>query len=70
MRKYKLILLFQLFSVLVFAQDRKITGNVSSSTEGALPGATVLIRGTNNATITDFDGNYEISIQENTDAIL
>ena len=70
MRKYKIILLFQLFSVLVFAQDREITGNVSSTSDGSLPGATVLVRGTNNATSTDFDGNYTLTIQQNTDVIL
>ena len=69
MRKYKIILLFQLFSVIVFAQDRIITGNVSSS-DGPLPGATVLVKGTNNGTSTDFDGNYEITIPQNVDAIL
>ncbi len=69
MRKYKIILLLQLVSVLVYAQDRQITGNVSSS-DGPLPGATVLVRGTNNATSADFDGNYVITIPQNTDAIL
>ena len=35
------------------------SGNVSSE-DGPLPGATVLIKGTNTGTSTDFDGNFTI----------
>jgi TonB-linked SusC/RagA family outer membrane protein len=43
-----------------FAQERTITGTVSDS-QGTLPGATVLIKGTNKGTQTDIDGKYSIS---------
>jgi TonB-linked SusC/RagA family outer membrane protein len=38
-----------------------ITGNVSDSDGQPLPGATVVIKGTNTATSADFDGNYAIA---------
>ncbi len=43
------------------AQSRTITGNISDASSGeALIGATVLVKGTTNGTVTDFDGNYSI----------
>src|SRR5690606_29928339 len=43
----------------VTAQSQSISGTVSDA-NGPLPGANVLIKGTNNGTTTDFDGNYTI----------
>ena len=50
-------------------QKRKITGKVTESSGQPLPGVTVLVKGTTQGTISDFDGNYTI---ENvpTDAVL
>ena len=43
------------------AQSRTITGNISDGSSGeALIGATILVKGTTNGTVTDFDGNYSI----------
>tara|TARA_Y100001970_G_scaffold253079_1_gene327464 strand:+ start:5372 stop:8425 length:3054 start_codon:yes stop_codon:yes gene_type:complete len=39
---------------------QQISGNVSSD-DGPLPGATVLVKGTNTGTSTDFDGNFTIT---------
>ena len=47
-----------LFSGVLSAQQ--ISGNISDET-GPLPGATVLVAGTNTGTVADFDGNYSIS---------
>lgn len=38
-----------------------ISGKVTDTSGGALPGVTVIIKGTTNGTITDVDGNYSIS---------
>ena len=48
------------FPVLIMtAQEGGIKGTVISSDDGMpLPGATVLISGTNTSTVTDFDGNF------------
>lgn len=47
---------------LAFAQEKEITGVVTSKTDGMpLPGVNILEKGTTNGTQTDFDGNYSIS---------
>ena len=38
-----------------------ISGKVNDSTGAPLPGVTVLVKGTTNGTITDFDGNYSLT---------
>jgi iron complex outermembrane receptor protein len=47
-----------LASSVIYAQST-ISGNVTSN-EGALPGANVIVKGTQNGTATDFDGNYTL----------
>jgi len=56
-----------LTSSFMFAQ-RTVTGTVSESS-GPLPGASVIVKGTDAGTTTDFDGNYSISVP-NDDSIL
>ncbi|MGC4022903.1 MAG: TonB-dependent receptor plug domain-containing protein [Cyclobacteriaceae bacterium] len=47
----------------VCAQDRVVTGRVTSSEDGSpLPGVNVLIKGTINGTVTDSDGKYSLSV--------
>jgi len=46
---------------LVSAQTKKVTGKVSDTSGGSLPGVSVVVMGTTNGTITDVDGNYSIS---------
>ena len=53
-----LAIMFFLISAFSFAQT--ITGTVSADGQ-PLPGATVLVKGTNTGTSTDFDGNYAIA---------
>jgi len=45
------------------AQARMITGKVLDSGGEPLPGVTVVAKGTTRGTITDFDGNYSISLE-------
>jgi iron complex outermembrane receptor protein len=52
------------FSDVVFAQQ-SISGTVTDETGAPLPGATVLVKGTNNGTTTDFDGNFVIEADAN-----
>ena len=48
------------------AQDSTLVGSVSdSSTDGPLPGVSVVIKGTQNGTTSDFDGNFQLSVQDN-----
>ncbi|GJM28044.1 MAG: SusC/RagA family TonB-linked outer membrane protein [Cyclobacteriaceae bacterium] len=52
---------FALTSVL-WAQDRVVTGKITSETGEALPGVNVLIQGTTQGTTTDVDGNYSLNV--------
>ena len=44
---------------LSFAQSSNVSGTVSDA-DGPLPGATVVVKGTNTGVTTDFDGNFSI----------
>ena len=44
----------------MYAQEKTITGTVVSEESGPLPGVNVIIKGTNNGALTDFDGIYTI----------
>ena len=52
-----------LISSFVFAQEKTITGIVSDAT-GPIPGANVVVKGTNRGTTTYFDGSYSIKAKE------
>lgn len=69
MRKFKIFILFQLLSLVVFAQQREITGTVSDKTGELLPGVNVILKGKNIGTNTDFNGRYSLSISD-ADAII
>jgi TonB-dependent starch-binding outer membrane protein SusC len=44
------------------AQERKISGKVSSAEDGSpLPGVSVVLKGTANGTVTDAEGNYSLT---------
>ena len=62
----KLLLLgltFCLATAIALAQNRQVTGTVTSGEDGQpIPGATVLLKGTTTGTATDLDGKYSLSI--------
>lgn len=48
-----------------FAQDRTVSGKVTSSEDGStLPGVNVVVKGTTNGGVTDMNGNYKITVPE------
>lgn len=66
MKKLSLIFMIMVLSgYLVSAQERTITGTVTAA-DGSepLPGVSILVKGTQNGTQTDFDGNYSISVND------
>ena len=68
MRKITMMLAFLLFAGLNFAwaQTRTISGTVTSADDGsALPGVTVLVKGTTNGTVTDANGKYSLQVDKN-----
>ncbi len=65
-----LIRLFLLFTFtfcvsIVYAQEKKVSGKViDGSTSEALPGVNIVVKGTSTGTISDIEGNYTISVPE------
>ena len=59
--KLKLLFLLLIFVPIGLLAQGQITGTVSTQDDGMpLPGASVIVVGTTNGTITDFDGNYTL----------
>ena len=65
----KRVLLTLVLSVLACvcmqAQDRTVSGKVADESGEALPGVTVIVKGTTTGTATDIDGKYQLAIPEN-----
>ena len=53
------VLVLALMSTVAWAQT--VSGTVTDENNQPLPGATVVVQGTNTGTTSDFDGNYQIS---------
>jgi len=58
---YLLLLLVPTFS---FAQQITVSGTVVDAAGESLIGATVMEKGTNNGTVSDYNGNYELTVSE------
>ncbi|MGE4290199.1 MAG: SusC/RagA family TonB-linked outer membrane protein [Salinivirgaceae bacterium] len=68
--KFVLPVILWLFTFGVYAQSYTVTGVVKDANDGlGLPGVNVIEKGTQNGTITDFDGNYKITLL-NADGVL
>ena len=60
--KFRLILFCTLITQIIYSQSYKISGKITDKSSGEeLIGAAIFVLGTNNGTITDFEGNYELS---------
>jgi TonB-dependent starch-binding outer membrane protein SusC len=50
---------------MVWAQERTVSGRVTSSDDGAaLPGVNVVLKGTTQGVVTDADGNFRVNVPE------
>lgn len=59
-------MLFMALSMqLSFAQDKKITGKITDPDGMPLSSATIIVEGTSRGVVSDFDGNYSITVPEN-----
>ena len=47
---------------ITYAQQRTVTGTVTSEDQGALPGVNIVVQGTTQGAVTDAQGNYTISV--------
>lgn len=65
MKKLKLLMVFLLLGVssVLWAQS-SVTGTVTDDQGMPIPGASIVVKGTSNGTVTDFDGNFSISVEE------
>lgn len=64
------LILLCLFSIQVWAQEREVTGTVVDDKGLPLPGVNVIEKNTSNGTVTDFDGNFSLTIPDNDETIL
>ncbi len=68
MRKFTIWLTCLLFLAsmgIANAQSKVITGNVTGADDGLpIPGVTIMVPGTTVGTTTDFDGNYELTVDQ------
>ncbi|MFI5162840.1 MAG: SusC/RagA family TonB-linked outer membrane protein [Sphingobacteriales bacterium] len=58
--KYGLTVLFLICAISVFAQKSAFTGKVIDESNQPLPGATIRVKGTNQSTVTDPNGKFNI----------
>lgn len=70
----KLLLLLSLFTCTianVMAQNVTVTGTIISATDKEpIIGANVVVEGTTNGTVTDFDGNFSFSVPPNSNLVI
>jgi len=71
MNKLTLLILSLFLSVQVMAQAQRVSGTVTSATDGQpLPGVGVIEKGTTNGVSTDLDGSFTITLRGGAPAVL
>nr|WP_288836281.1 SusC/RagA family TonB-linked outer membrane protein [uncultured Flavobacterium sp.] len=60
--KVILLLLTAIITQLSYSQERLVTGTVSDNTGIPLPGVSILVKGTQSSTQSDFDGKFNIKV--------
>ena len=64
--KIRMALVLTLICGLAYSQSVTVTGQVTDEEDGSsLPGVNIQVKGTTSGTVTDFDGNYSISLDAN-----
>lgn len=63
--KTKIIYALLFLPFLIFAQERTVSGKVTSSDGVPIPSVNVLIKNTAKGVVTDFDGNFSIAAAQN-----
>ena len=61
--KLTIYLVFCLGTLFSWSQST-VTGSVTDESSNPLPGINITIKGTNTGTTSDFDGNYQIKVQQ------
>ncbi|GET33174.1 SusC/RagA family TonB-linked outer membrane protein [Prolixibacter bellariivorans] len=60
MRRFLLLVAAMMVAFSSVAQKRTVTGLVTDQSGAPLPGVNIVVKGTTNGTITDFDGKYQL----------
>ena len=68
-RKASSTLVVGMLAMAAFAQGRTVSGVVTDEFGEPLPGVNVVVKGTTNGVITDFDGNYSLQDVNNNDVL-
>lgn len=70
--RLKFCMVFALFlsSLMTFAQQNTIKGKVTDDSREPLPGVTVVLKGTTQGTVSDIDGNYQLSGVSDDDVVV
>ena len=69
MKKFTFLIFALFFASFTWSQT-SISGTVKDAANDALPGASVVEKGTTNGTATDFDGNFTLTVQDNATLII
>lgn len=69
MKKYICLILCLLASIGVWAEKIQVSG-VVNDIGGALIGASVMEKGTSNGTVTDMDGQFELTVEKGAISVL
>jgi hypothetical protein len=71
MARWAVSLLLIVGSIVAQAQDRRVTGKVTTGTDGmGLPGANVQVKGTTLGTVTNANGSFELNVRGNNDVLV
>ncbi|MEQ8424878.1 MAG: SusC/RagA family TonB-linked outer membrane protein, partial [Cyclobacteriaceae bacterium] len=63
MKKVLLLFVSLAFVLTSWAQERVVSGKVTSQDDGSeIPGVNVVVKGTTNGTVTDFNGEYRLTV--------
>ena len=65
-----LLFLVCLFSLQMWAQQREISGVVQDKDGMPLPGVSVFVKNTDIGTVTNFDGEFDLSLSDQTSPVL
>ena len=61
LKQFFFLVLFSVLSVSALAQSKTVSGTVVDASGEGIIGSSILVKGTTNGTITDFDGNFKLS---------
>ena len=71
MKQFYFPILTMLLSISIFGQERLLQGNVlDGTTNEALPGVTILVKGTSIGTVTGVNGEFSLKVSEGNDVLI